>query len=220
MNEKFIAMNSQIYNYVARHRSRDELDVLLEELAAETAALGEISSMQISAEQGAFFSLLVAAIGARNAIEIGTFTGYSSLCTARGLPEGGKLLCLDQSDEWTGIARRYWQRAGLDSKIELRLGDAKSTLAALPEAEQFDFAFVDADKTGYDTYYELLLPRLKSNALLIFDNMVSKGGLVDETSKNENVRAIDALNKKLASDARVESVLLPVADGLNICRKK
>jgi caffeoyl-CoA O-methyltransferase len=220
MNEKFIALNSEIYNYVARHRSRSELDALLDELAEKTAAMGEISGMQISCEQGAFFSILVAALGARNAIEIGTFTGYSSLCIARGLPADGKLLCLDQSVEWTSIAREYWRRAGLDSKIELRIGDGKSTLAALPEAEQFDFAFVDADKTGYDAYYEMLLPRLKTNALIIFDNMLSHGRVVDENSENESVRAINALNEKLAGDARVESVLLPVADGLNVCRKR
>jgi caffeoyl-CoA O-methyltransferase len=117
------------------------------------------------------------------------------------------------------MARKYWQRAGLDSKIELQVGDARSTLAALPETEQFDFAFVDADKTGYAQYFELLLPRLKVNALIIFDNMLSGGRVVSELD-NENVKAIDELNKKLASDSRVESVLLPVADGLNVCRKK
>jgi caffeoyl-CoA O-methyltransferase len=220
MNEKFIALNSEIYNYVARHRSRDTLDVLLEELAEKTSALGGISAMQISCEQGAFFSILVGAVGARNAIEIGTFTGYSSLCIARGLPSDGKLLCLDQSEEWTSIAREYWQRAGLDSKIELCIGDAKSTLAALSETEQFDFAFVDADKIGYDAYYEMLLPRLQPNALIIFDNMLSGGRVVGEDAENENVRAINALNGKLAGDTRVESVLLPIADGLNVCRKK
>lgn len=220
MGEKFISLNSDIYKYVDQHRTRDSLDRVLDALREETTNLGDISAMQISAEQGGFFSLLVAAIGAKNVIEIGTFTGYSALCIARGLPEGGKLLCLDQSEEWTNIARRYWRQSGLESKIELRIGDAKSTLRTLPETEQFDFAFVDADKTGYDEYFELLLPRLKKNALVIFDNMLSGGRVVTEAAENENVRALDALNKKLARDARVESVLLPVADGLNICRKK
>ena len=117
------------------------------------------------------------------------------------------------------MARKYWQRAGLESRIELRIGDARSTLAAMPETEEYDFAFVDADKTGYLEYFELLLPRLKNNALIIFDNMLSAGRVTTEL-ENESVRAIDELNKKLASDVRIESVLVPIADGLNICRKK
>ena len=162
----------------------------------------------------------MAAVGAQNAIEIGTFTGYSAMCIAEGLPADGKLLCLDQSDEWTRVGRKFWEQSGLDSKIELRIGDAGSTLAAMPESEQFDFAFVDADKVGYDAYYELLLPRLKPNALIVFDNMLSGGRLASGVLASDNERALDALNKKLAIDARVESVLLPVADGLNVCRKK
>lgn len=217
---KYIAINDEIHLYTTAHRSPSQHDDLLRELQEETLALGSISGMQISPEQGSFFTLLVAAIGAKNAIEIGTFTGYSSLSIAAGLPEDGHLLCLDQSDEWTQIARKYWQRSGLDSKIELQVGDAKATLAALPEREQFDFAFVDADKTGYDTYYELLLPRLKTNALIVFDNMLSGGRLASGNFNTENERALHAVNEKLASDERVESVLLPLADGLNVCRKK
>lgn len=220
MENKYIALNDSIYQYALRQRTRDSLDEVLDALRDETSTLGGISAMQISPEQGRFFSVLVAAIGAKNAIEIGTFTGYSSLCIARGLPENGKLLCLDASDEWTQIARRYWERAGLQNKIELQVGDARSTLAALPESEQCDFAFVDADKTGYDAYYEMLLPRLKTNALIIFDNMLSGGKVADDVLESENVRALDALNQKLAADERVESVLLPIADGLNVCRKK
>jgi caffeoyl-CoA O-methyltransferase len=220
MNDKFITLNQQVYDYVLRHRSRSALDEVLDELRAETDALGGIAAMQISADQGAFFSLIVAATGAKSAIEIGTFTGYSSLCIAQGLGEGGKLLCLDQNEEWTNVARRYWQRAGLDSRIELRLGDAKSTLRGLTEAEQFDFAFVDADKTGYDEYYELLLPRLKPNTLIVFDNMLRGGRIANDVLEDESEKALDALNKKLANDPRVESVLLPFADGLNFCRKK
>jgi caffeoyl-CoA O-methyltransferase len=220
MSEKFIPMDEKIHDYVARHRTRDELDPILSALREETLSLGGIAGMQISPEQGRLFSLLVAATGAQNAIEIGTFTGYSSLCIARGLPASGKLLCLDASEEWTAIARKYWQRAGLESKIELQIGDARSTLANLNQAQQFDFAFVDADKSGYDTYYELLLPRLKPNSLIIFDNMLRGGRLAEDVLESEDDRALDDLNKKLAGDARVESVLLPVADGLNLCRKK
>ena len=217
---KYIALNDEIHLYTSAHHSASPHDYLLRELQRETKALGNIAGMQISPEQGSFFTLLVAAIGAKNAIEIGTFTGYSALSIAAGLPEDGKLLCLDQSEEWTKIARRYWERSGLDNKIELQIGDAKATLAALPEEEQFDFAFVDADKTGYDTYYELLLPRLKTNALIVFDNMLSGGRLASGNFNTENERALDAMNKKLAGDDRVESVLLPLADGLNMCRKK
>jgi len=217
---KYIPLTDEIYIYSTAHRTRDSLDGVLDALRTETEALGDISGMQISPEQGRFFSLLVAAVGAKNVIEIGTFTGYSALCIAAGLPVDGKLLCLDQSDEWTRVGQKYWAQSGLDSKIELRLGDAKSTLAATPESEQFDFAFVDAEKTGYDTYYELLLPRLKPNALIVFDNMLSGGRLASGVLESDNEKALDALNKKLANDARVESVLLALADGLNVCRKK
>lgn len=217
---KYITLNDEIYSYTLNQRSPRSIDEILDALSQETQSLGDIARMQISHDQSSFFSLLVAAIGARRAVEIGTFTGSSALAIAHGLPEDGKLLCLDQSEEWTKIARKYWAQAGYDSKIELRIGDAKSTLAALPEEEQFDFAFVDADKTGYDTYFELLLPRLKPNALIIFDNMLRGGRVAKETLETDDERALDAMNKKLASDARVESVLLPLADGLNICRKR
>jgi len=217
---KYIPLTDEIYTYSTTHRTRDSLDEILDSLRKETEALGDISVMQISPEQGRFFSILVAAVGARNAIEIGTFTGYSAMCIAAGLPADGKLLCLDQSEEWTSVGRKYWEQSGLESKIELRIGDAGSTLAATPENEQFDFAFVDADKTGYDAYYELLLLRLKPNALIVFDNMLSGGRLAKGVLESDNEKALDALNKKLANDARVESVLLPLADGLNVCRKK
>ncbi len=216
---KYISLNDEICNYVIAHRSTNIFTEVLRALQEETTALGDIAQMQIAPEQGSFFSLLVAAIGAKNAVEIGTFTGYSSLCIAAALPANGKLLCLDQSQEWTQIARRYWREAGLESKIELRIGDAGSTLAATPETPTFDFAFVDADKLGYDKYYELLLPRLQPNALVIFDNMLSDGRVAALNIESENACALNAMNKKLAHDARVESVLLPIADGLNICRK-
>ena len=216
---KYIPLTDEIYSYTIQHRSADKFSGTLQALRAQTEALGDISQMQIAPEQGSFFSLLVAAIGAKSAIEIGTFTGYSSLCIAAGLPDDGKLLCLDSSEEWTQIARKYWKQAGLESKIELRVGNAGSTLAQMPTAPSFDFAFVDADKTGYDTYYELLLPRLQTNALIIFDNMLSGGRVASGVLESDNARALDAMNKKLAGDARVQSVLLPLADGLNICRK-
>jgi len=194
---------------------------VLQDLRAETAALGkEVSKCQISDEQGAFLSILVAATGVKSAVEVGTFTGYSSLCIARALPAGGRLLCVDESNEWTTVARKYWARAGLQDRIELRLGRAIPTLRQLEAGLTFDFAFIDADKTEYDAYYELLLPRIRQNGLILFDNMLWGGRLGAGPVKQATGRAIDALNHKLAADARVEAVLVSVADGIQLCRKR
>ncbi len=232
MPAKFTSLTPALHHYIMAHhsgsrgdsqpgpRSAEPEDELLRELRHETEKLGGISQMLISAEQGTLLSLLVAATGARAAIEVGTFTGYSAICIARGLMPGGTLLCCDISDEWPAVGRPFWQRAGLEGTIELRAGDATQTLQALPPEQVFDFAFVDADKTGYDTYYELLLPRLKPNALIIFDNMLRDGRVANESLTEPDDVAIDALNRKLARDERVQAVLLPVADGLQICRKR
>jgi caffeoyl-CoA O-methyltransferase len=194
---------------------------LLQELRMETATLGEeVAKCQISDEQGTFLSVLVAAAGVKSAIEVGTFTGYSSLCIARALPANGRLLCLDASKEWTAVARKYWAKAGLQDRIELRLGPAIRTLRRLAPKLIFDFAFIDAAKTEYDAYYELLLPHIKRNGLILFDNMLWGGRLGAGAVKQANGRAIDALNHKLAADPRVEAVLLPVADGIQLCRKR
>jgi caffeoyl-CoA O-methyltransferase len=214
---KNLALSDAQYAYLTRMRSRAG-DPILAELRRETEGIGEMSVMIATEEQGDFFTLLVAALRAESALEVGTFTGFSSLCIARGLPPHGRLLCCDISVEWTDIARRYWKKAGVDDRIELRLGPAADTLAALDPNRTFDFAFIDADKTGYDAYYELVLPRMRPGGVMIFDNMLAHGHVVDP--KNDRDRAIDALNCKLAADPRVESVLLPVADGLNICRKR
>jgi caffeoyl-CoA O-methyltransferase len=215
---KYPSLNDRIYTYLCQCRS-DTRDAVLDSLRAETEALGEIAMMQIGRDQGTFMTLLVAAIGARDAIEIGTFTGYSSICIARGLPQKGRLLCLDVSDEWTTIARKYWPRARVEKKIELRLGPALVSLKKLERARKFDFAFIDADKTGYDAYYEAVLPRMRVNGLILFDNMLW-GGRLDGKRRITNASglAIDRLNRKLARDKRVQSVLLPIGDGLNVCR--
>ena len=215
---KFLTLTPDLYDYVCKQRTGAG-DALLERLREETDTLGDISRMQISREQGSFLTILAAAIGARRIIELGTFTGYSALCFARALPDDGKLLCLDLNEEWTGIARRYWKEAGVEKKIELRLGPAAEQLRKLGADERFDLAFVDADKTGYGEYFELLLPRLEPNGLILFDNMLYGGGVLDP-DEDEDTRALDALNRKLAADPRVETVLLPVADGLQICRKR
>ena len=215
---KYTVLNHRNYSYLIECRSHPR-EAVLDSLRARTEALGEIARMQIGREQGSFMTLLVAAVGAREAIEIGTFTGYSSICIARGLPLRGRLLCLDVSEEWTGIARKYWARAGVAKKIELRLGPATESLKKLERARKFDFAFIDADKTGYDAYYEAVLPRMRRNGLMLFDNMLWGGRLVGQQRiADEEGRAIDRLNRKLARDARVESVLLPLADGIHVCR--
>lgn len=192
---------------------------MLEALRAETAALGEIAEMQIGPDQGEFMTILTAAIGARSAIEVGTFTGYSSICIARGLPANGRLLCLDASKQWTDIARRYWKRAKVEDKIELRLGPAIENLKKLEPGRRFDFAFIDAHKPEYDDYYELVLPRMKANGLILLDNMMW-GGRLGRRGRiaHPNGRAIDRLNQKLARDKRVESVLLSIGDGVRMCR--
>jgi len=219
MNLKYLSLNDRLYVYLCQCRSHAS-DPVLDALRMETESLGDIARMQISREQGSLMTLLVAATGAKRAIEVGTFTGYSSICIARGLSKGGRLLCLDESEEWTAIARKYWALAGVEKKIELRLGDATSTLKRLSAKALFDFAFIDADKTEYDDYYELILPRVKRNGLILFDNMLWGGRLGARRVKTPSGRAIDELNRKLAHDSRVEAVLLPIADGVQLCRKR
>jgi caffeoyl-CoA O-methyltransferase len=215
---KFTVMNERLFRYLCRWRSGPR-DAVLEALRSETAALGGIAVMQIGPDQGTLMTLLAGAIGARTAIEIGTFTGYSSICIARALPPDGRLLCLDASAEWTAIARRYWARAKLEGKIELRLGPALETLRNLEPGRRFDFAFIDAHKAEYDAYYELVLPRMRANGLILFDNMLWRGRLGGQRPiQDAKGRAIDRLNRKLARDKRVESVLLSIGDGVRICR--
>lgn len=215
---KFIALNPDLYEYVVTHGKNS--DPLLRELAEETAKFGRISAMQITAEQGGFMQLLAAAIGARSAVEVGTFTGYSSICVARALPSDGRLLCCDVSDEWTSIARRYWDRAGVSGRITLRLAPALDTLRALPDDHSFDFAFIDADKSSYRHYYEEILRRTRAGGLILFDNVLWNGAVIDPADQSEDTRAIRELNDFLVTDPRVDTVLLPVADGLTICRKR
>ncbi|MGH7935313.1 MAG: O-methyltransferase [Candidatus Binataceae bacterium] len=215
---KFITLDGELYDYlVARGHNGD---MTLRELAEETARLGPIGMMRIAPEQGTFMTMLARAIGTRNAIEIGTFTGYSSICIARGLPEDGRLLCCDVSEQWTAIARRYWEKAGVDGKITLKLGSALETVSALPAAITFDFAFIDADKTNYRTYYEEVLKRVRSNGLILIDNVLWNRWVLDPKNQTDDTRAIRALNDFLVTDDRVDLVMLPVSDGLTVCRKK
>ena len=219
MRLKYLPLNDRLYRYLCDCRTHAR-DPVLDALQRETAALGDISEMQISRDQGSLLTVLVAALGVRSAIEVGTFTGYSSICIARGLRPGGRLLCLDQSEAWTDVARRYWRRAGVARRIELRLGPALPALRKLPRRQVFDFAFVDAEKTEYEAYYERILPRVRRNGLILFDNMLWGGRLGRGPVTDPRGRAIDRLNRKLARDPRIEAVLLPVADGLQLCRKR
>ncbi len=218
MSEKFIRLTQPTYDYLVAHRS--DHDPVLAELAEATRALGGVSAMQIAPEQGAFLTLLTRILGVRRAIEVGTFTGYSALCIAKGLGADGRLLCCDVSDEWTRIAREHWQKAGVAERIELRLGPALDTLRALPPEPQVDLAFIDADKPNYHHYYEEILPRLRPNGVILFDNVLWSGTVADPQNQEANTVALRALNDALVADPRVECVMLAVADGLTLVRKR
>jgi caffeoyl-CoA O-methyltransferase len=218
MGDKFTALTPKLYGYLAAHGARE--DDLLRALAAETAELGGISVMQIATEQGAFMSVIVKAIGARRALELGTFTGYSAICIARALPEDGELITCDVNDEWTGVARRYFERAGLEDRIDLRLGPAIDTLRAMPADEPFDFAFIDADKAGYPDYYEEVLRLLRPGGLAMLDNMLRGGRVVDEEVSDEGDRAVIELNEKILHDERVDMSMLGVSDGVTLALKR
>lgn len=217
-NDKFITLDSRLHDYMVAHGHN--ADPILKELADETAALGRIAMMQIAPEQGTFMTILARAIGARRAVEVGTFTGYSSICVARALPDDGHLLCCDVSDEWTKIARRYWERAGVAPKITLRIAPALETLRALPADHSFDFAFIDADKTSYLGYYEEILKRMRPGGLILFDNVLWMGAIINEKDQSADTKALRELNDFIARDTRVDAVMLPIADGLTIARKK
>jgi predicted O-methyltransferase YrrM len=181
------------------------------------------AGMQIGPDQGAFLSLLVAAIGAKKAIEIGTFTGYSALAIARALPRNGQLICCDISEEWTAIGQRYWREAKLDKKIDLRIAPALETLESLigkGDDGTFDFAFIDADKTGYDSYYEACLKLLRPNGVIAIDNMLWSGAVVDPKKNDPDTEALRALNNKISNDARVDASLLTLGDGVMLVRKR
>ena len=209
-----------IEQYVERLGSRET--PARQRLRAETATLPQ-AGMQIGADQGALMALLIRLIGARRALEIGTFTGYSAMAVAEALPPDGRLVTCDISEEWTGIARRYWREAELDGKIELRLGDARGTLVALRrEAGEgsFDFAFIDADKSGYDHYYEACLQLVRPGGLILIDNVLWSGKVADPEVRDQDTVAIRELNAKIAADSRVEACLLTVGDGVMLVRKR
>ena len=220
MANRTIDLTERLYDYLLKVSLREP--PLLAELRAETAKLPD-AVMQISPEQGQFMALLVELIGARRAIEVGTFTGYSALCVARALPANGKLVACDISEEYTSVGRPYWERAGVAGKIDLRLGPALDTLRSLladGAAGSFDFAFIDADKKEYDDYYEAILELLRPGGLMAIDNVLWGGAVADSRKRDADTVAIRALNKKLRDDERVSLSLLPIGDGLTLARKR
>ncbi len=220
MSGKSIGLSDDLQAYLLRVGVR-EPDVL-RRLREETQSMPE-HEMQIAAEQGAFMSLLVELTGARRCIEVGTFTGYSALAVALVLPPDGHLVCCDVSEEWTSIARRYWAEAGVAERIELRIGpgaESLTDLLAQGAENSFDLAFIDADKTGYAAYYELLLRLVRPGGLILFDNMLQGGRVADPDADDESTRAIRALNDQLRTDERVSIAMLPIADGLTLARKR
>ncbi len=219
MPKRTINLDPRLYDYVLRVAVRET--EVLRDLREETRGLPD-SGMQISPDQGQFLSLLVKMLGARRCLEIGVFTGYSSLVVAAALPDDGRLVACDLSEEWTRIARRHWQRAGVDQKIELRLGPALATLDALLEAGSagsFDFAFVDAEKTEYVDYYERVLELLAPGGVCAIDNVLWNGRVVELEDQSAETTAIRAFNEHLATDTRVDLSLVPVGDGLTLARK-
>jgi predicted O-methyltransferase YrrM len=215
---KSFLLTVELASYLVGHGSPP--DDVQRSLIEETRALGPVAGMQVAPEQGAFLTLLTRLVGARSAVEVGTFTGYSSLCIARGLPADGRLLCCDVSEEWTAIARRAWAQGGVAERIDLRIGPAADTLRSLPRDETIDLAFIDADKPGYPVYYEELLARLRPNGALLVDNVLWDGRVIQPDAIDDNTVAIKAFNDLVAADDRVEAVMLPIADGLTLCRKK
>ncbi|WP_046472087.1 O-methyltransferase [Allosalinactinospora lopnorensis] len=212
-------ISPELHEYLVAHSA--PVDDVLADLAAETERLfPERIGMQIGPEQGTFMTLLTRLAGARDAVEIGTFTGYSSICLARGLPSDGTLLACDISEEWTSVARRYWERAGVADKVTLKLAPALETLRMLPTERRFDMAFIDADKEGYVDYWDELVPRMRPNGVLLVDNTLSNGRVIDPTEISSPVEGIRDFNDRAVADERVELVVLPIGDGLTLARKK
>ena len=218
-----LPVTTELIDYVVDHGSWP-VDEVLADLRTETLELGGAAGMQIGHDQGQLLTLLTRVVGARRAVEVGTFTGYSSICIARGLADDGRLLCCDVSEDWTALARRAWQRAGLDDRIELRLAPALDTLRDLPTDVPLDLVFIDADKPGYISYWDELVPRLRPGGLLLADNVLWSGRIVDQPGEGDaadaNLAALRAFNDHVAADPRVDVAILPAFDGLTIARKR
>ena len=218
MTRASIGLDGALQEYVVNHTQ--PLDAVQSALVARTTELGPPSGMQIGAEEAQLLTLLVRLTNAQHAVEVGTFTGFSAIAIARGLAPGGKLLCCDVSEEWTSIGRAAWQEAGVADRIELRLAPAAQTLAALPDEEYIDFAFIDADKPSYWTYYSELVPRMRTGGVIAIDNVLWGGQVVDAEPQEESTRLMKEFNDKVAGDERVDVVMLPVGDGVSLVYKR
>lgn len=219
-----VPITPELHAYLLAHTSpRDDAQ---EWLIERTAELGGVARMQIAPEQGVLLTILTRLTRAEVAVEVGTFTGYSSICIARGLAEGGRLICCDISEDWTAIAREAWDRTGLSDRMDLRIAPALETLEALPAEEHIDFAFVDADKEPYWEYYSALITRLRPGGIIAFDNTFRNGDVVDSrraaagAGGDPDPQALHVFNSRLVADERVEVVMLPVADGLTVAQKR
>jgi caffeoyl-CoA O-methyltransferase len=213
-----LPLSAELLDYAVAHSTPQ--DDVQRRLVERTAAFGDWAGMQIGHDQGMFMTLLTQLLGVRNAVEVGTFTGYSSLCIARGLAAGGRLLCCDVSEKWTALARQAWEEAGVADRVELRIAPALDTLKALPHDQPIDLVFIDADKPNYIAYYEELLPRLRPNGVILIDNTLWSGNVLNADDDSENTAGIRAINDHVAADDRVEKVILSVGDGLTLIRKK
>jgi caffeoyl-CoA O-methyltransferase len=219
MSSRSLSLSDELHAYLLAHST--PADAVASDLIAETRqAVPDRVSMQIAPEQAGFLTMLAHLIGARRAVEVGTFTGLSSLSIARGMSEGGKLICFDTSEDFTAMARRYWQRAGVSDRIELRIGDAREQLPRLPADPHLDLAFIDADKTSYPAYWAELVPRMRPGGLVVVDNVLQGGRVVDPAEQGESVTAIRAFNEQVRADPRVDVVMLPIADGLTLARRR
>ena len=220
MTKKTLGLDNQLYDYLLSASLRES--EILQQLREETARLPN-AVMQIAPEQGQFMALLVQLLGATKTLEVGVFTGYSSLCVALALPPNGKIVACDVSEEYTTVARRYWEAAGVTDKIDLRLAPALETLDELlasGQAETFDFAFIDADKRNYEGYYERSLQLIRPGGLIAIDNVLWSGRVADPQVHDNSTQALRALNEKLHHDERVTLSLVPIADGLTLARKR
>jgi caffeoyl-CoA O-methyltransferase len=214
---KSFLLSAELHQYLVAHGTPP--DDAQRGLITATAELGPVAGMQVAPEQGAFLTLLTRVLDVHLAVEVGTFTGYSALCIARGLAPGGTLICCDVSDEWTSIGRPFWEKAGVAERIDLRIAPAVETLAALPKEPSIDLAFIDADKPNYANYYEEILPRLKPRGVILVDNVLWSGRVLSDDD-DDNTAAIKAFNDKIAADDRVDKVMLPIADGLTFITKR
>ncbi len=214
-----VSIDEELVKYLQATGYRS--DPVINKLVDETLALGNVSAMQIAPEQGQFLEIIVKILNANSCLEIGRFTGLSSLCIARGLPESGKLITIDNSDEFLSMAEKYWKMANQETKIESIVGDGVDVLQSMIDRQQsFDFVFIDADKNNYPHYYELSLKLLRPNGILIIDNMLWHGDVADENKTDKQTTTIRALNKKIQADERIDFSLLPLSDGLSFIRKK